>query len=128
MLSRIKSRRGFSLIELAVVLIVIGFIAAIAIPTFKTVLDKSAARSLNASAEALVRNLDAVAAFGDEMTDADVQAVAAESDLAWSYSDENTDADDPVGDTLTATKDNKTVVVTFGASPNGRSEVTTRAS
>lgn len=63
MLSRIKSRRGFSLIELAVVLIVIGFIAAIAIPTFQKVIAKSEESAARASVEAVGRNAVAMAAF-----------------------------------------------------------------
>ena len=80
MLSRIKSRRGFSLIELAVVLIIIGVIAAIAIPTFQTVITKSQEKAAKNSIEAAARQVVAVAPLNGNSSGtpsaADVSAVA----------------------------------------------------
>lgn len=49
-------RKGFSLVELVVVLAVIGLIAAIAVPTYSTVRDNAAKQAAVASAESLASN------------------------------------------------------------------------
>ena len=134
MLNRIKNSRGFSLIELAVVLIIIGVIAAIAIPTFQTVIDKSEQRAVDSTADALVRNLDALGAFENgALTNANVFAAmgeaagiaapasltAAETGITGNgYSFTLTAAgatDVAAGDTIAVTKGTKTATVTLGS-------------
>lgn len=60
-----RGRRAFSLIELAVVLIVVSVIAAIAIPTFQAVVDRAELRSAIATQEAVARDVVAILAFQD---------------------------------------------------------------
>ena len=62
MLTRLNSRRGFSLIELAVVLIISAIIAAIAIPTFVAVIGASEDSADESSATAIGRNALALTA------------------------------------------------------------------
>lgn len=74
-------RRGFSLIELAVVLIVIGIIAAIAIPTFQRVIDNSDTSATEQSLSNVMRNATVMARMSgrDLPSTADINAALAES-------------------------------------------------
>ena len=61
-------RRAFSLIELAVVLIVIAVIAAIAIPTFQSVISESEDNAAEAEVNATMRNAVAIARANNRLT------------------------------------------------------------
>ena len=67
---------AFSLIELAVVLIVVAVIAAIAVPTFSQVIRESDFRAHQARDEALARRIGAGIAFRTQPTYADIVAEA----------------------------------------------------
>jgi prepilin-type N-terminal cleavage/methylation domain-containing protein len=58
-------KKGFSLVELVVVLAVIGLIAAIAVPTFSTVRTNAAQKAAEASAESLAGNALVLAVQAD---------------------------------------------------------------
>jgi type IV pilus assembly protein PilA len=60
-----KIRKGFSLVELVVVLAVIGLIAAIAVPSFSAVRDGAAQRAAEASAASIESNAIALAVLYD---------------------------------------------------------------
>lgn len=59
-----RTKKAFTLLELIVVLLVLGILAAIAVPTFNTVKTNSAKRSAQTTAEGIARNADAIAASG----------------------------------------------------------------
>jgi titin len=58
---KIHRQRGFTLLELVAVLIVLGVLAAVAVPTFSLVKKNSAVKTIQASAESVARNADAIA-------------------------------------------------------------------
>jgi prepilin-type N-terminal cleavage/methylation domain-containing protein len=82
---RPNHRQAFSLIELAVVLIIIAIVAAIAIPTFQAVIDRSDYRAHQARDEALARRIGAGIAFQTQPTYAEiVDEALAETDVSTS--------------------------------------------
>jgi type IV pilus assembly protein PilA len=57
-----RTKKAFTLLELIVVLLILGILAAIAVPTFTAVKRNSAVQTAEASAESVARNADAIAA------------------------------------------------------------------
>jgi len=78
--SRRQGKPAFTLLELIVVLLVLGILAAIAVPTFNTVKQNSAAGTFQATAEAIARNANAIAtsSAAAETTMGDVEDAVAE--------------------------------------------------
>ena len=77
-----KIRKGFTLIEVAVVLVVLAILAAIAIPTFSAFMDGVADRAVQAEADAFssnVRAYDALDGVAGNLTNADLDTLAAEN-------------------------------------------------
>ena len=77
-----KIRKGFTLIEVAVVLVVLAILAAIAIPTFAAFMDGVSTRAAQAEADAFERHVNAVDALdgiADGLTQAELTALAADS-------------------------------------------------
>jgi len=77
-----RTMKAFTLLELIVVLLVLGILAAIAVPTFNTVKKNSAEKTFQASAEAVARNANAIAATattGGETTLDHVEDAAGET-------------------------------------------------
>jgi prepilin-type N-terminal cleavage/methylation domain-containing protein len=79
-----RAKKGFTLLELIVVLLVIGVVAAIAVPTYSTVKDNSVKRTLTSTAEGIARgaNADARSSLSPDNTDTDethVNTAAAEA-------------------------------------------------
>lgn len=80
-----RTKKAFTLLELIVVLLVLGILAAIAVPTFNTVKSNSAKRSAQTTAEGIARNADAIAAStgdGGAVSNADLDAAIGEADIA----------------------------------------------
>ena len=77
-----RTKKAFTLLELIVVLLVLGILAAIAVPTFATVKQNAAERTFQTSAEAIARNATAIAASTNDgnnsVSPADVTAALAE--------------------------------------------------
>lgn len=75
-----RARRGFTLLELIVVLVVLGIIALIAIPTFTNIIRGSAQRTAETTAESIVRNANGIAGLAAEDVDMnDILTAAQES-------------------------------------------------
>jgi type IV pilus assembly protein PilA len=83
-----RTKKAFTLLELIVVLLVLGILAAIAVPTFATVKENAAERTFQASADAIARNAAAIAASsndGDNDVSAfDIQTSAVEAGFVYS--------------------------------------------
>lgn len=62
-----RRRRGFSLIELAVVLVVLGVVISIAVPAFERVIERSEDHATVTELQAVVRSAAAIAAFDGRM-------------------------------------------------------------
>lgn len=58
-----RSRKGFTLLELIVVLVVLGLLAAIAIPTYAAVIAKAEKKGAVESAKSAGRDIQALSAF-----------------------------------------------------------------
>jgi len=57
-----RTKKAFTLLELIVVLLVLGILAAIAVPTFNTVKTNSVKRAALTNAQAIARNANAISA------------------------------------------------------------------
>jgi type IV pilus assembly protein PilA len=82
---QVKARRdgkpAFTLLELIVVLLVLGILAAIAVPTFNRVKENSVVRAAQTTLEAAARNGEAIAKSDGDATDEQI-ADAVESEFA----------------------------------------------
>jgi len=58
-----RTRKGMTLLELIVVIVILGILAAIAIPTFASIIDKSHQQSASTTAAAIGDDATALAAF-----------------------------------------------------------------
>jgi prepilin-type N-terminal cleavage/methylation domain-containing protein len=107
-----RTKKAFTLLELIVVLLVLGILAAIAVPTFNTVKSNSAKRSAQTTAEGIARNADAIAASsasGAAVSGANLATAVGEADV------ENIDGWDTDGTDLayTTTISGNAIVCTF---------------
>ena len=110
------ARRAFSLVEMVIVLVVAGLLAAIAVAGFSSVVDRAEAQTATQSLrniEAEYRAMDAFNApnFGEGVDMADMTAFP--SNIVHDDADGEGDLDE--GETLTATLgDGSTIVLTLG--------------
>jgi len=101
--SRRQGRPAFTLLELIVVLLVLGILAAIAVPTFNTVKENSVKRAAQTTLEAIDRNGEAIAISDPDLSDAQVASAALD------------EIDTPEGMTITSDGEEVTVELTRGS-------------
>jgi prepilin-type N-terminal cleavage/methylation domain-containing protein len=81
------SKKAFTLLELIVVVVVLGILAALAIPSFSTVKQSAADKIAVQSAESVVRNARSLAAFdGAALSDAYVDQAGSEIGVKYNSS------------------------------------------
>jgi type IV pilus assembly protein PilA len=116
---RPNRRKAFTLLELIVVVVVLGILAALAIPSFSTVKQSAADKVAVQSAESVVRNAKALAAFdGAALSDAYVDQAGAEIGVKYNSST-NTVTISSGGETGAASINATTGAVTVSAATNG---------
>jgi prepilin-type N-terminal cleavage/methylation domain-containing protein len=75
-----RSKKAFTLLELIVVVVVLGILAALAIPSFSTVKRTSVEKVAFNSASSILRNAKALAAFdGTAVTEAHIDTAGNET-------------------------------------------------
>jgi prepilin-type N-terminal cleavage/methylation domain-containing protein len=122
---RSSKKKAFTLLELIVVVVVLGILAALAIPSFSAVKTTSVEKTALSSAESVLRNAKALAAF-DGAALSDSYLDQAGSELGVKYNpDSNTVTITSSGLTGVATIDALTGTITIAGSA---SSVTTAAS
>ena len=112
-------RRAFTLVELIIVIVIVGILAAISIVGYQSVVDRAEEQAVKASLESVDREFRALAAFGiadgTEVVEADMTAFA-----ELTFADVDTSGGLNAGDTATWVKDGVTGVLTFnGATQAG---------
>jgi type IV pilus assembly protein PilA len=80
-----RTKKAFTLLELIVVLLVLGILAAIAVPTFNRVKENSVKKTAETNAQAIARNANAISASeaGGVTTASHVDTAAGESDATY---------------------------------------------
>ncbi len=105
MLSKLRNRKGFTLIELMIVIAIIGILAAIAIPNFISYRNKSYCSGVESDANAVA------AAIADYFSDPDHTNVPAIGDLSVTLSTKGGTNVGSVGGTV----DSIIIIVTDGS-------------
>ncbi|WP_053364233.1 prepilin-type N-terminal cleavage/methylation domain-containing protein [Bacillus sp. FJAT-27251] len=77
---RLKDQRGLTLIELLAVIVILGIIAAIAIPSINSVMDKSREDAIKADAKLILNAAKLYEANGNEIPTAGVTSADLETD------------------------------------------------
>ena len=114
-----RTKKAFTLLELIVVLLVLGILAAIAVPTFNSVKESSVSRAALTNAQAIARNANAISAAeaGGVTTQAHVDTAGGEA--AGSGYDANTTSDGSVTVTSGNISCESTITISAGQAVAG---------
>ena len=117
-------RKGFTLLELIVVIVIVGILSAVAIPTFINTVNKSRIASARSTLESVFTSAKAIAAFkasdpsvtGNPLvTDTELTQALAEAGLSGSANVVDTPATATTPGTITYTVGGKTVTLQYDA-------------
>lgn len=82
-----RTKKAFTLLELIIVVVVLGILALVAVPSFKGVIDNTSADVAESTARAIARDANALAAFNtgtdtNQATNANIDTAVGETMLS----------------------------------------------
>ena len=112
----IGTRRAFTILELIVVIVILGILALLAIPTFNAVIGRAKDSNVKAAAASFDRNVRALAAFDQAAPNRGGDVITAASELfdvsMRATAGSGTDGASPAGNTVGTTTDTINATVT----------------
>ena len=130
-----RTRKAFTLLELIVVIVILGILAALAIPTFNAVIDRAKDSNVKSAAASFDRNVRALAVFDQAAPNRGADVITAAGELSHvsmlATAGDGSGGANPDGNTVGGTsdtinvtvthvqftQDNATVCLTLGTSP-----------